>query len=426
MAQIDTSMYNQLKPVQIENPLAQYAQLAQVQSAQNQNKLAELAFGEKQREVNENRLLGDAYKSALKPDGTIDRTTLYSGLAQGGLGTKIPGVQKGFADQDKSQREAEKAQIEGHLKKFEAAGQIMAPVKDQASWTIAKQQTAQVFGAEAAAQMPDVYDPALVEQKRAQAMTVKDQLEQMWKQKGYDLDVSKFGYQQQNDAQNRQVTVRGQDISASTALRGQNMSSETARRGQDMTDSRTREFNDTKVEENKIKREAKDETANLTKSSQIASFDTMLGTLDRLGKHPGLSRSVGAIGAFPTMPGSDSANFQAELNTFQSQAFLPMVAQLKGMGALSDAEGKKLTAAVGALDPKMGEKAFRESVSRITADMESARKRMVGGASKNTPKVPATEPAAAGIVSVTTAEDYAKVPSGATYTTPDGSTRRKP
>jgi hypothetical protein len=197
MAQIDTSIYNQLKPVQIENPLAQYAQLAQVQSAQNQNRLAELVFGEKQREVSENRLLGDAYKSALKLDGTIDRNALYGGLAQGGLGTKIPGVQKGFADQDKSQREAEKAQIEGHLKKFEAAGQIMAPVKDQASWTIAKQQTAQVFGAEAAAQMPDAYDPALVEQKRAQAMTVKDQLEQTWKQKGYDLDVSKFGLENQ-------------------------------------------------------------------------------------------------------------------------------------------------------------------------------------------------------------------------------------
>lgn len=148
--------------------------------------------------------------------------------------------------------------------------------------------------------------------------------------------------------------------------------------GQRITDERARDLNATKVEENKLKREAKEDTANLTKASQLASFDTMLGTLDRLGKHPGLTRSVGLTGALPTMPGSDSANFQAELNTFQSQAFLPMVAQLKGMGALSDAEGKKLTAAVGALDPKMGEKAFRESVGRITADMDAARKRMEG------------------------------------------------
>ena len=142
-------------------------------------------------------------------------------------------------------------------------------------------------------------------------------------------------------------------------------------RGQDMTDARARDLND-------ITRGEKKKVEDLTKGSQIASFDTMLGTLDRLGKHPGLSRSVGMIGAFPTMPGSESANFKAELDTFQSQAFIPMVSQLKGMGALSDAEGKKLTAAVGALNPAMGEKAFRESIGRITAEMEAARQRVSG------------------------------------------------
>ena len=142
-------------------------------------------------------------------------------------------------------------------------------------------------------------------------------------------------------------------------------------RGQNMTDARARDLND-------ITRGEKKKVEDLTKGSQIASFDTMLGTLDRLGKHPGLSRSVGMVGAFPTMPGSESANFKAELDTFQSQAFIPMVSQLKGMGALSDAEGKKLTAAVGALNPSMGEKAFRESIGRITAEMEAARQRVSG------------------------------------------------
>lgn len=169
-------------------------------------------------------------------------------------------------------------------------------------------------------------------------------------------------------------TARNNKAQNSIALSGQRVTM----RGQDMTDSRARDFNAVQVEANNIKRGEKKAETDLTKNSQVASFDTMLGTLDRLSKHPGLSRSVGVTGAFPTMPGSDSANFQAELNTFQSQAFLPMVAQLKGMGALSDAEGKKLTAAVGALDPKMGEQAFRDSVDRITADMEAARTRVSG------------------------------------------------
>lgn len=167
------------------------------------------------------------------------------------------------------------------------------------------------------------------------------------------------------------------------------LQAETTRRGQNMTDSRARDFNAVQVEANNIKRSEKKDVADLTKNSQVASFDTMLGTLDRLSKHPGLSRSVGLMGAMPTMPGSDSANFQAELNTFQSQAFLPMVAQLKGMGALSDAEGKKLTAAVGALDPKMGEQAFRDSVGRITSDMEAARARVSGSPRSSQPAAPA-------------------------------------
>ena len=149
-------------------------------------------------------------------------------------------------------------------------------------------------------------------------------------------------------------------------------------RNADVTDNRAREFNAIQQDANNIQRGEKQRTDQMTRSSQVASFDTMLGTLDRLGDHEGLSRSVGAMSLLPTMPGSDSANFQAELETFQSQAFIPMVAQLKGMGALSDAEGRKLTAAVGALNPSMSKDAFKQSVARIKADMELARQRVTG------------------------------------------------
>lgn len=123
----------------------------------------------------------------------------------------------------------------------------------------------------------------------------------------------------------------------------------------------------------------KQEEIDMAKQGQLSSFDTMLGTLDRLQRHDGLSRSVGLYSKTPTIPGSDSANFQAELNTFKSQAFIPMVSQLKGMGALSDAEGKKLEQAVGALDPKMSEAAFRDSLKRIYSDMMNARNRAAKG-----------------------------------------------
>ena len=136
---------------------------------------------------------------------------------------------------------------------------------------------------------------------------------------------------------------------------------------------------DMKAREFEFKQAEKLDAKNQAVSGQVSSIDTMLDSLDRLKTHPGLKNSVGFMSVTPTVPGSNSANFQAELETFQSQAFIPMVSQLKGMGALSDSEGKKLTAAVGALNPRMSETAFKNSLERIKKDIEAARQRAIHG-----------------------------------------------
>lgn len=182
---------------------------------------------------------------------------------------------------------------------------------------------------------------------------------------GRSVAVNPFELQAGQEFQ-RTVTPDAQ-LSANTAMRSQNM-----------VDARTREQNAISNQANALKLQDSMDTRNMTKASQIASFDTMLGTLDRLKTHKGLPNSVGMYGKLPTLPGSHSANFQAELETFKSQAFIPMVAQLKGMGALSDAEGRKLTAAVGALDPNMSEGAFKASIDRVISDMSAARQRVSG------------------------------------------------
>lgn len=310
-----------------------------------------------------------AYRNVLRSGVSADE--LPNKLYSAGLGKQAQEAQKFQLEQQKAQREARKAKLETGLKHFEVVGQLMSGVKDQASLDLARQQASQIFGPDAAANIPQVYDPAQIEQRRVQAMTVKDQMEQQYKR--LTLDETRRGH---DLTRQTALETNANTVAASRANNAATIanSAQTAQ----MADARAREFNATKVEENKLKREAKQETLDMTKAGQVASFDTMLGTLDRLKKHPGLDRSVGKMSAFPTMPGSDSANFQAELETFQSQAFVPMVAQLKGMGALSDAEGRKLTAAVGALNKEMSPKAFRESVERIIGDMNAARARVVG------------------------------------------------
>ncbi|MGC0591023.1 phage DNA ejection protein, partial [Salmonella enterica] len=154
------------------------------------------------------------------------------------------------------------------------------------------------------------------------------------------------------------ITVRGQNISAQNAA----LSREIQRAElQDKVLDRqiARETNQIKLDELKQKQADVRQKAEIAKADRQASaqgavdtFSTALDSLNEIEQSPGLSKAVGIRSAFPTVPGSDAANFEARLDTFKAQTFLPMVQSLKGMGALSDAEGKKLSDAVGALSPK--------------------------------------------------------------------------
>lgn len=173
------------------------------------------------------------------------------------------------------------------------------------------------------------------------------------------------------------ITVRGQNISAKNA----ELSREIQRAElQDKVLDRqiARETNQIKLDELKQKQADVRQKAEIARADRQAAaqgavdtFSTALDSLNEIEQSPGLSKAVGIRSAFPTVPGSDAANFEARLDTFKAQTFLPMVQSLKGMGALSDAEGKKLSDAVGALSPKMSEKAFRESIGKIRNQLKS-------------------------------------------------------
>ncbi|EBW5295461.1 acyltransferase [Salmonella enterica subsp. enterica] len=173
------------------------------------------------------------------------------------------------------------------------------------------------------------------------------------------------------------ITVRGQNISAKNA----ELSREIQRAElQDKVLDRqiARETNQIKLDELKQKQADVRQKAEIARADRQAAaqgavdtFSTALDSLNEIEQSPGLSKAVGISSAFLTVPGSDAANFEARLDTFKAQTFLPMVQSLKGMGALSDAEGKKLSDAVGALSPKMSEKAFRDSIGKIRNQLES-------------------------------------------------------
>lgn len=201
---------------------------------------------------------------------------------------------------------------------------------------------------------------------------------------GREIDRGKLAETIRSNQAGEALQQRGQDIT----VRGQNISAQNAALSrkiqraelQDKVLDRqiARETNQIKLDELKQKQADVRQKAEIAKANRQAAaqgavdtFSTALDSLGEIEKSPGLSKAVGVRSAFPTVPGSDAANFEARLDTFKAQTFLPMVASLKGMGALSDAEGKKLSDAVGALSPKMSEDAFRSSIGKIRTQLES-------------------------------------------------------
>ena len=67
---------------------------------------------------------------------------------------------------------------------------------------------------------------------------------------------------------------------------------------------------------------------------------------------------------------------EAELESFNAKTFLTNVAQMKGLGALTEAEGAKLTAAAGAVRKDMSEQALRKNLLTMKEGMEKAKQRL--------------------------------------------------
>lgn len=103
--------------------------MAQAAAAMQQNELAnrmgQMKMQEYERGIQENNALAGVYRSAVGPDGKLDRNKLYSGAAGAGLGAKIPGLQKEFAGQDKDAADTSSKNFETASKRLDVMGQAL-------------------------------------------------------------------------------------------------------------------------------------------------------------------------------------------------------------------------------------------------------------------------------------------------------------
>lgn len=169
-----------------------------------------------------------------------------------------------------------------------------------------------------------------------------------------------------------------------------------------MNAATSREGNDLKRQELKLKIgeaiQKRDDTVR-EKAAALetgrANIDNMLNTADRILKNKSLDSVLGSIQGRMGAYVSDDANDAISLiDTLKSQSFIAQIPSVKGMGALSNAEGEKLQSALQNLDRTQSEKQFKENLLEVQRLMLKARKNMAlqHGVPDTTPDTPAAAP----------------------------------
>lgn len=135
-----------------------------------------------------------------------------------------------------------------------------------------------------------------------------------------------------------------------------------------------------------------------TAEAGATSIDNMLNTIERIKKNPSLNDVVGSIeGRLPVVFSDEAADATALIETLGSQAFLAQIPNIKGMGALSNAEGEKLQAALQNLGRVQSEKQFRASLDEAGRLLKKGRENLskstgVPLSKPDTPAAPGTRP----------------------------------
>ncbi len=220
---------------------------------------------------------------------------------------------------------------------------------------------------------------------------------------GRQIDREKLAETVRSNQAGEALTARGQDVQ----VRGQNLSYQSAMTGHSIARERLnldRELKGLEYKEKALDRQVSRETNELKKAeleqkldgirtqkeaakaerydtvaSQVDSADRAIKTAQSIINSPGFTGYFGTnINVFSSrwIPGTDAADTSSMVDTLKSQGFMSGIQQMRGMGALSDAEGRKVMDAIGSLDSGMSEKQAKKSIEGIIETFEQGKKRL--------------------------------------------------
>ena len=139
----DTSIYQNMLP-----PPKSIAEYDAEAMANQQNKLTLMLNKQKAadytRGIEQENALAGVYRDATGADGKVDRNRLYSLTAQSGLGAKLPGMQKGYADLDESTAKVRGETLKADGEHIKNVNLKMGQVRDLFNNITSPQQAAQL------------------------------------------------------------------------------------------------------------------------------------------------------------------------------------------------------------------------------------------------------------------------------------------
>jgi len=255
-----------LQGQQIRDPLESYGKALSLKSLAAQQQMQANQLADYEQEKQQQQTLADLYRSSAT-GGQLDRGALISGAAQRGLGARIPGLQKSFADLDKSQADVghiraqtDESQVKAQKQRLDIAGGTISSLLSNPNVShqdvigaVSNLVNQGVLQPEQGAQMvrslpgsPQGLRQFLLQQG-LQTMDATKRLEALMPQRVEINNGKQITFADKNPLTNpdgaglsvQRVTTPGEDLGAATTRAGQAVTM----RGQNMADARARESN---------------------------------------------------------------------------------------------------------------------------------------------------------------------------------------
>ena len=119
---IDPNIAMGYRGIELQNPLAQYGQIAAIQNAQNQNALAQFQLGSARRQEESQNALSQAYQQSINPEtGQLDPKMLISNVARSKAAHLLPDIQGKLLESQTKQATLAKTTQETEAGKFKLA-----------------------------------------------------------------------------------------------------------------------------------------------------------------------------------------------------------------------------------------------------------------------------------------------------------------